>query len=160
MKIPANRQPKTLAPGSVFATVTLTAGLLTIGLFAFGASSRVLAESPAAATKARLFEMRTYTTADGKLDNLHERFREHTNYLFVKHGMALIAYWTPEEKPNTLVYVLAYPDRAAREKSWKAFMDDPEWKRVWAASKEKAGGAIVTKVESVFMSATDYSPIH
>ena len=107
----------------------------------------------------RVFEMRTYTTTPGKLENLHTRFRDHTSALFVKHGMSLIAYWTPSEKPNTLVYVLAYPDRKSREASWKAFMDDPEWKEAWAESKEKAGGPIVTKVESVFMSATDYSPI-
>lgn len=108
----------------------------------------------------RLFEMRVYTTAEGKLPNLHERFCDHTNRLFVKHGMSLIAYWTPEDKPNTLIYVLAYPNRAARDASWKAFMGDSDWKQVWAASKQKAGGPIVTKVESTFMNATDYSPIH
>lgn len=119
-------------------------------------------ESEPAVKKAsgRVFEMRVYTTADGKLDNLHERFRDHTNRLFVKHGMSLIAYWTPQDKPNTLIYVLAYPNREARDRSWKAFMDDAEWKQVWAASKEKAGGPIVTKVESTFMTPTDYSPIH
>lgn len=114
-------------------------------------------EPPAAG---RLFEMRTYTTAPGKLENLHARFRDHTNALFVKHGMALLAYWVPEEKPNTLIYVLAYPDRSAREASWKAFMADPEWQRVWDASKKEAGGPIVTKIDSTFMRPTDYSPIH
>ena len=108
----------------------------------------------------RVFEMRVYTTAPGKLDNLHTRFRDHTNRLFVKQGMSLIAYWTPNDNPNTLIYVLAYPSLEARKRSWKAFMADPEWKQAWAASKEKAGGPIVTKVESTFMTPTDYSPIH
>src|SRR5436190_22453387 len=75
----------------------------------------------------RLFEMRTYITHEGKLDDLHKRFREHTNKLFEKHGMTLIGYWTPVDGPqakNTLVYILAYPDRDAREKSWKEFSDD------------------------------------
>lgn len=122
------------------------------------------AESPASAESGqaapgRLFEMRVYTTAPGKMDNLNERFRNHTNFLFVKHGMSLIAYWTPSDKANTLIYVLAYPDREARERSWKAFMDDPEWKTAWAASKEKAGGPIVTNVDSTFMTPTNYSPI-
>lgn len=106
-----------------------------------------------------LFEQRVYTTADGKLPNLHARFRNHTNYLFVKYGMQLIGYWTPIEKPNTLIYILAYSSREAREVSWKSFMSDPEWKRVWADSKEQAGGAIVTKVESTFLTPTDYSPL-
>ncbi len=111
-------------------------------------------------SETRLFEMRVYTTAPGKLDHLHRRFRDHTNYLFVKHGISLIAYWTPTDKPDTLIYVLAYPNREARERSWKAFMADPVWQRVWAESKEKAGGTIVTKVDSTFMTPTDYSPIH
>lgn len=109
---------------------------------------------------ARVFEQRVYTTADGKLPNLHARFRNHTNYLFVKHGMQLIGYWTPTEKENTLVYILAYPSQEAREKSWKGFMNDPVWKKVWAESKENAGGTIVTNVESTYMTPTDYSPIH
>ena len=107
--------------------------------------------------KARVFEMRTYTTANGRLDVLHKRFREHTNYLFVKHGMTLIGYWTPTDKPETLVYILAYPNMDARKKSWKGFMGDEAWKKAWAASKED--GPVVTKVESQFLNPTDYSPI-
>ena len=107
--------------------------------------------------KARVFEMRTYTTAEGRLSVLHKRFREHTNYLFVKHGMTLIGYWTPTDKPETLVYILAYPNMDARKKSWKGFMGDEAWKKAWAASKED--GPVVTKVESQFLNPTDYSPI-
>ena len=107
--------------------------------------------------KARVFEMRTYTTAEGRLSVLHKRFREHTNYLFVKHGMTLIGYWTPADKPETLVYILAYPDMDARKKSWKGFMGDEAWKKAWADSKKD--GPVVTKVESEFLNPTDYSPI-
>ncbi|MCA9214062.1 MAG: NIPSNAP family protein [Planctomycetales bacterium] len=143
-------------------------GLLRISLCVAVATVAIYAVSSPAAddneakqqSGPRLFEQRVYTTADGKLPNLHARFRNHTNYLFVKHGMHLIGYWTPTDKPNTLVYILAYPNKEAREASWKAFMADPEWQRVWAKSKEDAGGAIVTNVESTFMTATDYSPLH
>ena len=107
--------------------------------------------------KARVFEMRTYTTAEGRLNVLHKRFREHTNYLFVKHGMTLLGYWTPTDKPETLVYILAYPDMDARKKSWKGFMGDEAWKKAWADSKKD--GPVVTKVESQFLNPTDYSPI-
>lgn len=120
-----------------------------------------LIEPPAAeAHDARLFEMRTYTTAPGKLDALHARFRDHTNYIFVRHGIKLIGYWTPTEAPqseNTLVYILAYPSMAAREASWKAFRDDPDWKKAYADSTED--GKIVEKVEAKFLSPTDYSPL-
>lgn len=108
----------------------------------------------------RVFEMRTYTTNDGKLDELHSRFRDHTNKLFEKHGMDLVGYWTPAEGPeagSTLVYILAYPSREAREKSWKAFLADPVWQAAYKAST--AGGRLVKKIDSKFLNPTDYSPI-
>jgi hypothetical protein len=72
----------------------------------------------------------------------------------------LIAYWTPLEGPesqNTLVYVLAYPSMAAREASWKAFREDPAW--IAAKDASEKDGPIVEKVDSLFLSPTDYSPI-
>jgi hypothetical protein len=112
------------------------------------------------------FEMRTYTAAEGKLDALQARFREHTNALFLKHGMTVVGYWVPmppakegetDRSKNTLVYILAYPDKAARDKMWDEFRNDAEWKKVSAESEKD--GKLVTKVESVFMTPTDYSPI-
>ncbi len=107
----------------------------------------------------RLFEMRTYYTNEGLLEHLHARFREHTNRLFIKHGMELVGYWTPVDTEDTLVYVLAYPSREAREASWRAFFEDPEWKRVFEESHRVAGGPIVKRVENVFLTPTDYSSI-
>ena len=107
--------------------------------------------------KARVFEMRTYTTAEGRLDTLHKRFGNHTNYLFVKHGMTLIGYWTPVEKPETLVYILAYPSMDARKNSWDGFMNDEAWKKAWTDSKKD--GPVVIGIETQFLNPTDYSPI-
>lgn len=108
----------------------------------------------------RFFEMRTYVTHPGKLEALHKRFREHTNDLFEKHGMQLVGYWTPvdgAEAENTLVYILAYPDRSVRDEAWQAFEKDPDWKRAFAESRKD--GPIVQKVISKFLMSTDYSPI-
>ena len=108
----------------------------------------------------RVFEIRTYTTHDGKLDALNARFRDHTTRLFARHGMTSVGYWTPSEGPlagNTLIYVLAFPDRHAATKSWEAFRNDPEWKKV--RTESEANGPIVSKVESVFLQPTDYSPV-
>jgi hypothetical protein len=113
-----------------------------------------------AAAQERLFEIRTYTALEGRLDALHARFRENTNRIFVKHGMSLIGYWTPTEGPessNTLVYILAFPNKEAREKAWAAFRADPEWKKVQAESEKD--GKIVKEVRTQFLRATDYSPI-
>jgi len=109
-------------------------------------------------TKERVFELRTYTTPEGKLDALHARFRDHTNKLFAKHGMEMIGYWTPTDgarAKNTLIYVLAFPNRAAADKAWAAFRADRDWVAAKAASEKD--GPLTTKVESVFMRPTDYS---
>jgi hypothetical protein len=108
-------------------------------------------------SKTRVFELRTYTTNEGKLPDLQKRFRDHTVDIFKRHGMTNVAYFTPEEKPNTLIYILAHESRDAAKKSWDDFRNDPEWKKVSAASEEN--GKIVTHVDSVFMDPTDYSPM-
>lgn len=108
----------------------------------------------------RVFEMRTYTALEGRLDALQARFRTHTTKLFQKHGMTNIGYWTPADGPqskNTLVYILAHADREAAKKSWAAFSADPEW--VKARTESEAAGKIVDKVESVFLNPTDFSPM-
>lgn len=109
----------------------------------------------------RVFEMRTYTAKPGRHEAMHKRFRDHTNRIFKKHGMEVIGYWTPTDEENgkgsKLIYLLAFPSRAAAKKAWKSFQDDPEWQRVREESHKD--GVIVDKVESVFLEPTDYSPI-
>ena len=117
-------------------------------------------EKKADAPKGRYFEMREYIANPGKLDALNARFRDHTCKLFAKHGMECIGFWTPatgERAENTLIYILAYPSKEAREASWKAFRDDPDWKKVFAESHKD--GVIVKKVESTLIKPVDYSPI-
>ncbi|MFN0126651.1 MAG: NIPSNAP family protein [Verrucomicrobiales bacterium] len=101
--------------------------------------------------------MRIYYAAEGKLDALQARFRDHTVKLFEKHGMTNLGYWTPIENPKRkLVYVLSFPDRAARDASFKAFGADPEWQAV--AKATEANGRLVEKIESHFLQAVDFSP--
>jgi hypothetical protein len=110
--------------------------------------------------KGRIFELRTYTASEGKLDALHARFRNHTTQLFQKQGMTNIGYWIPTDTPlsqNTLVYILAYPSREAAKKSWEAFTNDPVWKKV--KEESEVNGRLVSKVDSVYLEATDYSPM-
>jgi hypothetical protein len=126
---------------------------LTFGFMA----AMMTVSSTAAEPDTRYYEMRIYYAAEGKLDDLNARFRNHTCKLFEKHGMQNIGYWMPVENPDRkLVYFLAYPSREARSQSWKAFGGDPEWQKV--AKTTEANGRLVAKVESRFFSATDYSP--
>jgi hypothetical protein len=124
--------------------------LLTFGLFATAAV--------AAEPDTRLFEMRVYYAAEGKLDGLNARFRDHTLKLFAKHGMTSLGYFVPTKNTeNKLIYFLAYPSREARDASWKAFQADPDWKAAQKASE--ANGRLLTKGESAFLTATDYSAL-
>ncbi|MCY3018382.1 MAG: NIPSNAP family protein [Planctomycetota bacterium] len=128
-------------------------------IVAVAAAALAAAEEPAAPApkEKRFFEMRTYYAAAGKLDALQARFRNHAVKLFEKHGITNIGYWVPVENPeNKLIYVLAYPDREAREKSWKEFMADPEWQAAYKESEKD--GKLVAKPESIYMKATDFSP--
>ena len=135
---------------------------LLLSAFLFLATSMGTLVQAAPKKGERFFELRTYTTHEGQLGNLHKRFRDHTNRIFKKHGMELVGYWTPADgdaAKNTLAYILAYPSRQARDKAWAAFRKDPEWQKVYKQSHVDAGGKIVKKVESLFMTPTDYSPV-
>jgi NIPSNAP len=108
----------------------------------------------------RVFELRTYTAPEGKLGDLHKRFRDHTMRIFKKHGMESLGYWQPQDAPdsqNTLIYIVSHQNREAAKKNWADFQADPEWQKVSAESQ--VNGRIVSKVVSVFMDATDYSPM-
>jgi pimeloyl-ACP methyl ester carboxylesterase len=103
------------------------------------------------------YEMRIYTATKGNLNNLMKRFRNHTTKLFEKHGMTNVVYLTPlDNAEEKLYYVLSYPNRAAREASWQAFMADTAWQSVQKMSE--INGGLVAKVESIFMKTTDFSP--
>ena len=109
----------------------------------------------------RVFELRTYTCNEGKLEALKARFRDHTIEIFKRHGMESIGYWVPqdpEKSKTTLIYIIAHPSREAATKNWNEFRNDPEWKKV--AAESEANGKILAKPpESVFMDPTDFSQI-
>ncbi|PSL04847.1 NIPSNAP family protein [Cecembia rubra] len=98
----------------------------------------------------RYFEMRTYTTHEGKRNDLIKRFQDHTLKLFEKNGIENIAYFIPtDENNNTLTFILAYPDQTSRDVLWNKFANDPEWQAAYKASE--ANGPLVAKVDQVFM---------
>ena len=129
-----------------WATTLVTIVVIAAALFA-----------PQAQAQNRVYELRTYYTHDGKLDNLIARFRDHTTRLFEKHGMTNVGYWVPRDQPNTLIYVLSYPNKDAATKAWDAFRKDEAW--VTARNVSEANGPIVQKVVSVFMDPTAFSAL-
>ena len=112
--------------------------------------------------KSRCFEVRIYTVdqkrvAAGNLNvginELHQRFREKEVAIFQKHGAEIVGVWQHLGNPDTLVWMLAYRDRAHREDVWAKFNADPEW----AALRSKY--PVPVGADTFTMSATDYSPM-
>jgi len=109
-------------------------------------------------SQTRVYELRTYTCFEGKLEDLKKRFRDHTIRIFKRHGMESVGYWVPEDpekSKTTLIYIISHASREQATKNWQEFRNDPEWKKVSAESE--ANGKIVQKVDSVFMDPTDFS---
>jgi hypothetical protein len=112
------------------------------------------------AAQDRVYELRTYTCHEGKLDALKARFRDHTIAIFKRHNMESVGYWVPqdpERSKNTLIYIISHASREAATKNWADFNADPEWLKVRRESE--AAGPIVLKTESVFMTPTDFSQL-
>jgi hypothetical protein len=107
-----------------------------------------------------VYELRIYTAVEGRLPVLVARFRDHASKLFAKHGMENVGYWVPADPPksqNTVYYILRHKSREAATASWGAFWKDPEWIKV--QKETEASGKIVEKMESVFMTPTDFSKL-
>lgn len=133
---------------AIISLVSLTIGIAMGGFFVSSAQNQ------------KVFELRTYTATPGNLDKLHARFRDHTTRIFNKHGMEVVGYWSPtseEESGDTLVYMLEHKSQDAANASWSAFINDPEWSEVAAASN--ADGQILDSIERKYLVATDYSPM-
>lgn len=107
--------------------------------------------APDVADNSRCFELRMYTAEEGGIRDLHQRFREEEVAIFERLGATVVAVWQRLDNPNTLVWMLAYRDRAHRQEVWQAFLQDP----AWIALREKY--PVSVDIEAYMMSATDYS---
>jgi hypothetical protein len=138
--------------------------VLAAGAFACGTRSGRDAGPPTAfaaePATPQLYELRIYTAAPGKMDALHTRFRDHTLRLFAKHGIKSVGYWTgiDDGQREKLYYLVAYPDREARERRLvNGIAKDPEFLKAVAESEK--GGKLTSGTESVLLAPTDYSPM-
>src|SRR5258708_27237570 len=111
---------------SITATIVL---LLAVGATVF-ALRGADPEKGAKNAETRVFELRTYTVPEGKMDALHARFRDITCKYFEKYGMTVVGFWNPtdpKEAKTKLDYLLAPPNQDAAEKNWKAPSPDAEF---------------------------------
>ena len=66
-------------------------------VFAFSAGMAFQYQQNSYAQGKKVYELRTYTTAPGRLPALLNRFGGGEVDLFVKHGMTSVGYWVPDE---------------------------------------------------------------
>jgi len=133
------------------------AGCLALGWYLGGTGLLTAATAGDAVLADRVFEIRTYTSPDGKLEDLNARWRDHTSRILARHGVQNVGFWVPEESDNTLVVLLAHESREAATANWSAFRADQEWLDARAASE--ADGPVSLGAEGFFMYPTDYSSL-
>lgn len=137
---------------------SLSLALVTGTLLGLAGGCATHSSGPSPSSAQRCYELRVYTINPGKDEALHNRFRHHTLRLFKKHGIESVGYWMPlDTNDHRLHFILRYPNREAREKSWQAFLNDPDWKAAYQAS-EAAGPILARPPENQFLTLTDYSP--
>ena len=102
-------------------------------------------------------ELRRYEAVPGKLPALNDRFANHTNALFEKHGIEVNGYWTNEVgTSNELIYMVGYDGLGDREQKWNAFQNDPVWHKARAASE--VDGPLNRRAHNSMIRLTAYSP--
>ncbi len=139
-------------------------GLLVLAVAVGIAASQIVSPTRVKGDKKvdqRVYELRTYYAAPGKMEALHARFRDHTLKVFEKHGLKVEGFWKPlDEKAQSekLVYLLSFPSKAAADQAWKDFREDPSWIKARDES-EKDGKLLIKPPESVYLISTDYAPV-
>ena len=104
-----------------------------------------------------IYELRQYTIAPGRMEELHALFRTVVDPLLKEVGIRTIGYWEPAEPDGrSFVYLVAFDNAAQREQAWKAFVDSPKWQA--AKAKFPGGKPPYEKIEKTVLAATDYSP--
>lgn len=134
--------------------------ILAIVGFTFGivGSGWALAEQQRAASQ--VYELRVYTTLPGKRPALADRFRDHTSKMFERAGMTNVGYWnaaTGDNAEETFVYLLAYPSREARDRSWEELGTYEDFQEIIIAVERDDERKLIENIEARILEPTSYS---
>ena len=112
----------------------------------------------ASAAPAPLQQLRIYEIPRANEGVFHDRFRDHALRIMARHGFAVRSIWRSEHEDKVeFVYLLDWPDEAAMQGAWAAFMADAEW----AAIKRETGarhGSFVDAISDRTLAPVPYSP--
>lgn len=102
-------------------------------------------------------QLRIYEIFEHNKQAFHERFRDQAARIMARHGFRILAMWeTKTEQRTEFVYLLAWPDAAAKDAAWQSFMADAEWQEIKQVTAAEHG-ALVGAIEDRILRATDYS---
>jgi hypothetical protein len=111
--------------------------------------------------KGRIFELRTYEShSKGANWKKIEMFDVGETALFRKAGLAPVFFGETligSRIPN-LTYMLVFDDLAARDKAWRSFAGDPEWKKL-SSTPGFTDPEIVTDISNQILRPAAYSQI-
>lgn len=103
-------------------------------------------------------QLRIYEIFEQNKVAFHARFRDHAARIMRTYGFNILAMWESRSEARTeFVYLLAWPDEAAKIAAWAAFMADEEWKEIKRVTNAEHG-ALVGEIEDRLLELTPYSP--
>jgi heme-degrading monooxygenase HmoA len=111
--------------------------------------------------EAMIQQLRIYEIFEHNKAAFHARFRDHAARIMrTKHGFKIVAMWETKFADRTeFVYVLEWPDEAAKIAGWAALMADAEWAEIKRLTHAEHG-LMVGKIEDRLLLPVDYSPAH
>jgi NIPSNAP len=129
---------------------------------AFAATPTLEVPAGPQAVATRVFELRTYEShneaAGARKIEMFEKAGEIA--IFRRTGLQPVFFARNVIGPNlpSLTYMLVFADLTAREKSWAAFREDPEWVKL-RTTRGYSNAEILTSTTNLFLRPTDYSQI-
>jgi NIPSNAP len=144
---------------AVFSTPPYTR-IETIILYAFPMAPRMQLPALKSAKNERIYELRSYESATEKIfQNKVKMFNDGDEIgLFKRLGFNAVFYSevvAGSRMPN-LMYMTTFDNMEEREKHWKAFSDDAQWKKLSAMPKYQKN---VQHADIIFLRPADYSDI-
>lgn len=117
---------------------------------------------PPPAGKPRIFELRTYEspTEAAHLKKMEMFTRLGELEIFRRDGLTPVFFARTVVGPRqpSFVYMLTFPDMAAREKAWATFRADPDWQKL-KATPGYSDAEIMSNITGLLLRPTAYSQI-
>ena len=104
-------------------------------------------------------QLRIYEIFEKNKAAFHARFRDHAARIMrTRYGFQIVAMWETRFGDRTeFVYLLEWPDEAAKTAAWSGFMADAEWTEIKRVTHAEHG-LMVGQIEDRLLAPVEYSP--